>query len=133
MTAVFLDTAGLISNWDTSAQWHQEARQAYQVMLAQRRPVVTSTYVLLECGNSAARRPYRAAVARFREEMEAAGCVIVPTDDDWREAWKAYERGDGADAGIVDHVSFVLMRRPRITDVFTNDRHFRAGGFHPLY
>jgi predicted nucleic acid-binding protein len=102
-------------------------------MLSQRRPVVTSTYILLECGNSAARRPYRASVARFREEIEAAGLVVVPSDEDWQAAWAAYWRGEAADADIVDHVSFVLMRRLGIIDAFTNDRHFRAAGFNPLY
>jgi predicted nucleic acid-binding protein len=65
--------------------------------------------------------------------MEAAGRVVVPTDDDWKDAWAAYKRGEAAGAGMVDHVSFVLMRRLGITDVFTNDRHFRAAGFHALY
>jgi predicted nucleic acid-binding protein len=94
---------------------------------------VTSTFVMLECGNSAARRPYRSAVARFREEMESAGRLIVATEADWSAAWAAYSRGGPADAGIVDHVSFVLMRRLGITDVYTNDRHFRAAGFNTMF
>jgi predicted nucleic acid-binding protein len=65
--------------------------------------------------------------------METAGLAIVPTDDDWREAWGAYARGQASDAGIVDHVSFVVMRRLAITDAFTNDRHFKAAGFNTLY
>lgn len=102
-------------------------------MLAQRRPVVTSTYVLPECGNSASRRPYRSTVVRFREEMEAAGRVVTPGEDGWSAAWVASARGVAADAGIVDHVSFVIMRRLGIVDAFTNDRHFRAAGFNPLF
>ena len=37
------------------------------------------------------------------------------------------------DAGIVDHVSFVVMRRLGISDAFTNDRHFKAAGFNTLF
>lgn len=36
-------------------------------------------------------------------------------------------------AGIVDHVSFSVMRRLGITEAFTNDRHFAAAGFITLF
>lgn len=57
----------------------------------------------------------------------------MPTDDDWRQAWQAYERGGAGEAGIVDHVSFVVMRRLGIDTAFTNDRHFQAAGFTVLF
>lgn len=131
--AVFLDTAGLLALWDLSAQWHEVARKAYEQMLRLRRPLFTTSFVMLECGNSASRRPYRATVVRFCAELEAAGRLIIPTTDDWSEAWTAYSRGVAGDAGIVDHVSFVVMRRLGITDAFTNDKHFRAAGFKTLF
>jgi predicted nucleic acid-binding protein len=133
MRTVFLDTAGLISNWDSTAQSHAAARKIFGDIAAQRTPVVTTTFILLECGNSASRRPYRSAVARFREEMEAAELLIVPTEEDWLKAWAAYARGEAGDAGIVDHVSFTIMRRLGIADAFTNDRHFKAAGFNTLF
>jgi predicted nucleic acid-binding protein len=33
----------------------------------------------------------------------------------------------------VDHLSFVVMRRLDLLEAFTNDRHFRAAGFHALF
>jgi predicted nucleic acid-binding protein len=65
--------------------------------------------------------------------METAGLVIIPTDSDWHEAWTAYARGQASAAGIVDHVSFAVMRRLGITDAYTNDRHFKAAGFNALF
>ena len=65
--------------------------------------------------------------------MQAGGRLINPTDQDWEAAWTAYTSGAAADAGIVDHVSFVVMRRLGITDAFTNDRHFKAAGFNTLF
>jgi predicted nucleic acid-binding protein len=133
VNAVFLDTVGLLATWDGSDQWHEPARQAYQQLLSQRRPVLTSRFILLECGNAAARRPYRSAVARFRQEMELSGRIIGLTDDDWTQAWDAYSRGNAASAGIVDHVSFVLMQRLGLHEAFTNDKHFKAAGFTALF
>ena len=39
------------------------------------------------------------------------------------------ERGEAGQAGIVDHVSFQVMRRLGITEAFTNDKHYQAAGF----
>jgi predicted nucleic acid-binding protein len=41
--------------------------------------------------------------------------------------------GSAGEAGIVDHLSFAIMRRLGITDAFTNDRHFAAAGFNILF
>ncbi len=48
-------------------------------------------------------------------------------------AWAAYRRGEAGAAGIVDHVSFEVMRRLGVTEAFTNDRHFVAAGFEVLF
>lgn len=84
MTPVFLDTVSLIATWDADDQWHASAAPVYNHMLSGRIPVVTSSLVLVECANAAARRPYRGTV---------------------------------------------VMRRLGITDVLSNDRHFKAAGF----
>src|SRR5687767_6023994 len=89
---------------------------------------VTTTFVLLECGNAAARRPYRSAVDRLRQALETAHALVKPTEDDWVLAWEAYKQGGAAGAGVIDHISFRVMRRLGITRAFTNDKHFQAAG-----
>jgi predicted nucleic acid-binding protein len=61
---------------------------------------------------------------------EATG---LPSAEDWREAWAAYREGRFGQAGLVDQVSFLVMRRLSISQAFTNDRHFRAAGFETLF
>jgi predicted nucleic acid-binding protein len=129
----FLDTVGLLAVWDESDQWHRAAQACFSELLACRANLVTSSFVLLECGNAAARKPYRSAVSRLREHVEPGGHLIVPTAQDSDAAWLAYERGEADSAGIVDHVSFTIMRRLGISKAFTNDRHFRAAGFETLF
>lgn len=133
MSVVFLDTVGLIAKWDTSDQWHALAEAAYQQIITQRHSVLTTTFVLLECGNTAARRTFRGDVCALRQALELRNELIVPTEDDWKVAWAAYERGEAGQAGIVDHVSFVVLRRLGIEEAFTNDRHFQAAGFTTLF
>ena len=133
MTAVFLDTVGLLALWDVSDQWHSDAEAAFQKLARARTQLVTTTFVLLECGNAAARRPYRHEVDRLRQLLERRNELVVPNSADWDAAWTAYDRGNAAQAGIVDHVSFVVMRRLGIREAYTNDQHFRAAGLQTLF
>src|SRR5712692_10649516 len=116
MSAMFLDTVGLVAVWDTSDQWHAGAAAAYQQLLSQGSPLITTTAVLLECGNAAARRPYRQRVNVLRQLLVQEQLLAEPTPQEFEEAWDAYDRGEAGQAGIVDHISFVVMRRLGITE-----------------
>ena len=131
--AVFLDTVGLIALWDESDQWHDGAEAAFDLLQSGQMALFTTTFVLLECGNAAARRPYRNAVDDLRNVLETSGSLVTPTVDDWRTAWIGYRRGEGNEAGIVDPVSFAVMRRLGTSRAFTNDAHFRAAGIETLF
>jgi predicted nucleic acid-binding protein len=133
MSLVFLDTVGMIALWSRSDQWHSAAKNAFQQIMTAGAELTTTSFVVLECGNAAARRPYRKDADTLWQQLEAAGRLVWPTDADWHDAWSEYRLGAGNQAGIVDCVSFVVMRRLAINDAFTNDRHFRAVGFNVLF
>jgi hypothetical protein len=133
MNRVFLDTVGMIAVWDDSDQWHAAAHAAYRALLAQGRRLVTTSLVLCECGNAAARRPYRINVNELRKFLVQEQLLVDPTPQEVEEAWAAFDRGEPGEAGIVDHLSFRVMWRLGLTDAFTNDRHFRAAGFTILF
>ena len=133
MSLVFLDSVGLLALWSESDQWHESAERAFARITENRDELLTTTFALLECGNAAARRGSRDEATRLKENFEAANALIWPTEEDWRLAWSAYRRGEADAAGIVDHVSFVVMRRLGIARAFANDRHFRAAGFGVLF
>jgi predicted nucleic acid-binding protein len=133
MTAVFLDTVGLLAVWDITDQWNAGADAAYQDITRRGQQVLTTPLILWECGNAAARRPYRQRVNVLRQKLLNEGLLVEPTPQEIEAAWSAYDRGEAAQAGIVDHVSFVVMRRLGITEAFTNDRHFQTAGFKTLF
>jgi len=133
VSAVFLDTVGLVALWNSSDQWHSLAQQAYDDLRKSRVAFVTTRYVLLECGNTVARTALRAEVTRLRQTLAQRNCLIDPTDEDWNDAWAVFDAGQAGTAGIVDHISFVIMRRLGIRQAFTNDTHFTAAGFETLF
>ena len=133
MDTIFLDTVGLVALWNRRDQWHIAAKDAFAKLLTRDVRFVSTTFVLLECGNAAARHPFRSEVLRLRDELLDDGLLIEPTATDYEQAWAAYERGDAGNAGIVDHASFAVMRRLGLTEAFTHNGHFRASGFVTLF
>lgn len=132
MSPIFLDTLGLLDLWDAEDQWHDQAETAFSELRGRRSSFITTTFVLLECGNAAARRAFRKEVIDTWRLLEARNEVIRPTEDDWLQGWRAVEQSDAAGAGIVAGVSFAVMRRLEVETAFSNDRHFSATGFHTL-
>ena len=132
MSVVFLDTVGLLALWDESDQWHAAAEKAFGRIQSEKADLITTTYVLAECGNAAARRPYRQAVVELHEQLLRHRLLIVPTSDDWETAWRGYAQGQSGRAGIVDLLSIAVMRRLNIAQVFTNDHHFSIAGMEIL-
>ena len=133
MSPVFLDTVGLVAVWNSDDQWHTLAKPAFAGLINSRTNVVTTSLVLIECANAAARHPFRKDVIELRKNLKARQGLIEPTDGDIEQAWEAYGQGLAGQAGIVDHVSFVVMRRLGLTEAFTCDAHFRAAGFVTLF
>jgi predicted nucleic acid-binding protein len=133
MTPVFLDTVGLLAVWDVSDQWNSAADAAYRDIIQRGQQVLTTPLIVWECGNAAARRPFRQRVNVLRQKLMNEGLLIEPTPREIEASWAAYDRGEASQAGIVDHVSFVVMRRLGLSQAFTNDAHFRAAGFETLF
>jgi predicted nucleic acid-binding protein len=133
VNAILLDTVGLLALWDDSDQWHAAAVPVFVDLLTERRPLVATTTVLLECGNAASRRTYRSDVCDLRQKLLDQKRLIEPTPEEIEGAWKAYRAGVSGEAGIVDLISFAVMSRLGITEAFTNDKHFAAAGFKVLF
>jgi predicted nucleic acid-binding protein len=131
---VFLDTVGLLAVWDVTDQWHAAAEPVFQSLIKDRVRLVTTSLVLYECGNAAARKPYRVVVGDvFRQELQQFGDLLEPRAAEVDQAWDEFTRGAIGSAGIIDHLSFIVMRRLGINEAFTNDRHFPTGGFTTLF
>jgi hypothetical protein len=86
MKKIFLDTVGLLALWDSGDQWHGNALLALDA-LGPHVMTISTSFVLLECGNAASRRAFRNLVNDTRRQLEAGDKLIVPDNDDWAQAW----------------------------------------------
>src|SRR5258706_11362281 len=110
MSGVFVDSVGLLALWNKNDQWHGVAKTSFATINDDSTPLITTTFILLECGNAAARTPFRSEANRLRKQFEEAGSLVWPTEGDWQSAWAAYQRGEADAAGIFYPISFVVVR-----------------------
>jgi predicted nucleic acid-binding protein len=129
VNAVFLDTVKILALLESSDQRRRVAVDVWAMLEKDCRSLRTTTLVLMECANAAARKPYRSRIVEMRNEFRADGTLVEPTDSEIEMAWDAYGRGRAGMAGIVDHISFAVMRRLGLSQALTSDAHFRAAGF----
>lgn len=130
---MFFDSVGIIARINKDDKWHAIASPRWDALAVDGVRPVTTTFVLAECGNAFARTAMRSTLAETAASLLAQSCVVHPTEADWSAAWSAYVRGAPGGAGLVDHISFVVMRRLGLTTALTNDRHFSAAGFEVLF
>jgi predicted nucleic acid-binding protein len=123
----------LIALWNKNDQWHNVASAAFQLLKPTPTRFVTTSLVLIECANAAARRSCRAEVVRLREDLQIAGDLIDPMPAEIEAAWAEYAHGTIGSASVVDLVSMAVMQRLGIREVLTNDRHFAVAGFDALF
>ena len=133
MRTIYLDTVGLVALWDRRDPWNAAAKQVWASIDLDATRLVTSSFVLLECANQAARKPYRVEVIRIRGDLGMAGDLYEPLPEEVADAWDTYYRTAPGTAAVIDLTSFAVMRRLRITEAFTNDKHFAAAGFTVLF
>ena len=95
--------------------------------------LVTTDAVLLEVGNGLARGFRDEAVALFEELENSPEAEIVRLDPEIFDAAKAlYKSHRDKEWGLVDCVSFIVMRERQISDALTSDKHFVQAGFRAL-
>ena len=131
MIKTFIDTSFLIALVNEKDKDH--ARAVELSLLYENLSLLTTDCILLEIGNSLARNFRREAVETinnflFSEEIE----VVSLNRNLFDRAFELYQTRKDKTRGLVDCVSFTVMREREVVDALTNDRHFQQAGFNAL-
>lgn len=128
---IYLDTGAFVARYIQRDQYHQPALKGWERLAQSGRRCFTSNFVLNETFTLLARRAgYRFAAQRARSILSSAILTILrPVEEDEHAAVDLLEKYADQAVSFTDCVSFVLMRRRDLADVFSFDHHFERAGF----
>jgi predicted nucleic acid-binding protein len=129
---VFVDTSALYAALDKGSPGHREVLGCLAELARQGTGLVTTSYVLVETGILVRKRlgpkAFRALGASAERIME----ILWVDGDLHRRAWARASKSGKKGPGLVDWVSFIVMRDQSITTALTLDAHFARQGFETL-
>lgn len=134
MNEIFLDTSFAIAIASKKDALHQRSRHLAQKIKADKNPIITSQAVLLEIGNALAKLPQRKVCIDFLKGLESDPntSIVSLTDDLYDKAFGLFCDRSDKEWGLVDCISFVVMRERGINNALTADEHFIQAGFRAL-
>ena len=128
---IYLDTGAFIARYVQRDQYHHQALKAWESLAKSGQRCATSNFVLNEAFTLLARRAgYHFAAQRARRILSSDVLTILrPVEEDEYAAVDLLEKYADQAVSFTDCVSFVLMRRHGIKEVFSFDSHFARAGF----
>ncbi len=128
---LFADSSAWIALYDENDKYHAQAQQAFRRLLDQSVVFLVTDYIIAETATMVLYRAGHARAVRFGEwALRSANVRQIRVDNAlWNEAWHLFKKYDDKDFSFIDCASFVAMRRQRVVDAFTFDRHFAQMGF----
>lgn len=98
-----------------------------------RKPMIITDAILLEIGNGLSRNFKKESVAAIEGFFESREVEVVRLDESlFDKAFELYKTHADKTWGLVDCVSFIVMKENGITDALTGDKHFAQAGFRAL-
>ena len=130
----FVDASGWIPLVNANDTLHPQSVRLFQQRLKEGGGFVTSSVVLLEVGNWLSPIPLRRLASGLLERIEHSERIQVVelTPELYRKGWRLYSERTDKGWGVIDCISFTIMRERNIAEALTGDRHFQQAGFVPL-
>lgn len=126
--SVFVDTGYILALVNENDQYHVQAAALSGQFDG--RPIVVTDAVLLKIGNALFRMDRDAAVQIIEELRESPGVTVVNlTPELFESAFDLYRNHTDKQWGLVDCVSFVVMRRMDLKVALAFDQLFVQAGF----
>lgn len=128
---IFVDTAFVVAWISPNDALHVRAVELLNEIRSEQ--WLTTDCVLLEIGNSLARIHRAEAIRVIDNFLSDEKIEVVGLDANlFNRAFELFRTRDDKSWGLIDCVSFVVMKEHEVTDALTNDRHFQQAGFKAL-
>jgi len=128
--ALFIDTGAFLAKEIAADQHHRHATSFWRDLKDKAPRLYSSQHILDETATLLARRTTYAWAADWGHDVLAAGIHWLTADDnDLQSAFAQMRKFADQAVSFTDCLSFVLMKKERVRDVFGFDGHFVAAGF----
>ena len=122
--ALFSDTSFLYAQADEADSDHLLVASIVEKALQQRRPIVVTTFIIVETHALILRRLGRDIAANWLQKAYDSLIIIRPTEEDERRACEIIFAYSDKDFSFTDAISFAVMERLGITVTLSLDEHF---------
>ena len=131
---VFLDTAYAIALSSKTDQFHNKAILLADQLREQEIRIVTTRAIMMEIGNAFSKQRFRTIAIKLLQSMDNNQDIeIIPFSEQlYQQAFNLYCERPDKEWGLIDCISFVVMKERRLVEALTNDNHFAQAGFTPL-
>lgn len=131
MADAFVDTSFVVALVNKHDQYHTQAIELASHF--DKRPLVTTDAILLEVGNALARSFKTESIQIIEHFIASEEIQIIHLNADlFRRAFEFYRSHSDKSWGLIDCISFVVMKDLKLTASLTADRHFEQAGFTAL-
>jgi predicted nucleic acid-binding protein len=126
----FLDTSYLVAITHKRDQYHSNAVSVSKFLESPVR-LITTEAVLMEYGNMLSQVNVREKAFRYIQMLRNAPDteIISVSAELFEKGLTDFGRYKDKEWGLVDCLSFVVMREKEISHALTSDRHFEQAGF----
>jgi uncharacterized protein len=131
MTRVFADSYFFFALLNPRDAAHAKA---VEFCRGDRRPLITTAWVLTELADGLATTPQRQVFRRLLDDFEAARAnLIVPANvETFEKGVDLFDNRADKQWSLTDCISFVVMGEEGIVEALTGDHHFEQAGFKAL-
>ena len=131
MADVFVDTSFVVALVNKNDQNHRLALDLSRQLTGQ--GLVTTDAILLEIGNALSRNFKRQSVEIIGNFLTSDDVRVIHLHPPlFRKAFELYKSHSDKIWGLIDCVSFVVMKEIGIIDALSADKHFEQAGFNIL-
>jgi uncharacterized protein len=128
---VFVDTSFVVALVNQRDQHHLKALDLSSQF--EPRHLLTTDAVLLEIGNALAKNFRTASIQVIEDFLTSSKIQIVHLYPDlFHKGFSLYRSRLDQSWGLIDCVSFIVMREAGIVESLTADKHFEQAGFRAL-
>ena len=131
---VYLDTGALIALLAANDRHHRAAASYFRASLKKGVRFLLGRPVLVEYLDGVAKRVDKATAIEELRRIESSSVLLVEpaVEEDWERARDLFLRYDGQAIDLTDSLSFAMMERLHLAEVFTFDPDFAVHGFSPV-